>query len=204
MPAACTDSVNEKKATGLLLFLLITVISPALAEKRVRDERDNAFGWLQVEGAMMESACRLEMASRSQTVLLPATGTGELLKPGDTGTPATFYLRLQGCMRSAGKVINTRNNTLAWSARQPLVSLRFLGPADAHAPELFQVNGAKGIGLRLRDASGNVLRPGEYSAPIFLSAGDNSLRFTVVSERTAATLSADGYRAIIEFQLNYH
>jgi type 1 fimbria pilin len=72
-----------------------------------------------------------------------------------------------------------------------------------NVPELFQVQGAEGIALRLRDASGNTLRPGTAGAPLFMNPGDNTLMFTVAVERTAAPLLANSYRATLDFHLHY-
>jgi type 1 fimbria pilin len=166
-------------------------------------ETASAFGWLQVEGAMQESACHLEMTSRWQIVELPVVGSDKLLLPGNSAEPTPFYLQLQGCIRSGGFALNAQNNTLAWSSQQPLATLVFGGAADIHSPELFRVNGVQGMGLRLRDAAGHTLRPGIASQPLFLSPGSNELGFTVAPERTAAQLHAGGYGATLDFQIHY-
>ncbi|WP_278430916.1 fimbrial protein [Serratia grimesii] len=186
--------------TGLLW--LACGIAPVLAAPQDRDTA-STYGWLRVEGAMQESACHLEMASRWQQVELAPVGSDKLLRPGDSAEPTPFYLRLEGCIRSAGVALNSQNNTMAWSSQQPLATLVFAGVADDQAPELFRVNGAQGVGLRLRDAAGHTLRPGVASQPLFLSPGGNALAFTVAPERTAAELQAGEYGATLDFQIHY-
>lgn len=186
-----------------LMLLLTAGVAPAVAAEHDGEEVQGTAGWLYVTGAMREAACRLEMSSRWQSIELPAVSAYQLLRPGDSGEPTPFTLRLTGCMRSAGSVLNSQNNTLAWSSQQPIVTLTFSAAADAQTPELFQVKGAEGIGLRLRDAQGNTLRPGVESAPGFLTPGDNQLQFTLAPERTAAALKPDAFRATLDFKLHY-
>lgn len=195
--------VRRPGAKRAALMLLMAGVAPAVAAEHDGEEVQGTVGWLYVTGAMREAACRLEMASRWQSIELPAVSAYQLLQPGDSGEPTPFTLRLTGCMRSAGSVLNSQNNTLAWSSQQPIVTLTFTAAADAQTPELFQVKGAEGIGLRLRDAQGNTLRPGVESAPGFLTPGDNQLQFTIAPERTAAALKADAYRATLDFKLYY-
>lgn len=183
--------------------LLLLAATAADAAEHGGEEVQGTVGSLYVTGAMQEAACRLEMASRWQSIELPTVSAYQLLRPGDADEPTPFTLRLAGCMRSAGSVLNEQNNTLAWSSQQPIVTLTFAAAADAQTPALFQVKGAEGIGLRLRDGAGNTLRPGVASAPQFLIPGDNQLNFTVAPERTAAPLMADAYRATLDFQLHY-
>jgi type 1 fimbria pilin len=168
-----------------------------------RDEVQGTVGWLQVSAAMRETACRLEMASTRQSISLPSVSTHQLKVPGDRSEPTAFSLRLAGCIRSAGVVMNTQNNTLAWSSQQPLVTLTFSAPANADVPALFDVMGAEGVGLRLQDAQGNTVYPGVAGAPQFLSPGGNELVFFVTAERTPAALMANAFRATLDFQLHY-
>lgn len=191
------------KRAGLALLLLTAGVPPVSAAEHNGEEVQGTAGWLYVTGTMHEAACQLEMSSRWQSITLPAVGTSGLQRLGDSAEPTPFTLRLTGCLRSAGAVLNSQNNTLAWSSQQPIVTLTFSSAADAHTPVLFQVKGAEGIGLRLRDAHGNTLRPGVPSAPGFLTPGDNQLRFTIAPERTAAALQADVYQATLDFQLHY-
>ncbi len=191
------------KRAALMMLLLMAGAVPAVAAEHDGEEVQGTAGWLYVTGAMREAACRLEMSSRWQSIELPAVSAYQLLRPGDSGEPTPFTLRLTGCMRSAGSVLNSQNNTLAWSSQQPIVTLTFTAAADAQTPELFQVKGAEGIGLRLRDAQGNTLRPGVESAPGFLTPGDNQLQFTIAPERTEAALKPDAFRATLDFKLHY-
>lgn len=152
---------------------------------------------------MQEPACRVAMASHWQHVVLPPISTDTLQRPGDSAEPTRFYLRLEGCLRSAGNVADSQNNTMIWSDWQPIATLTFSGVADAATPSLFKANGVEGIGLRLRDAAGHVLLPGVKSHPQFLTTGDDVLYFSLAAERTSASLQAGNYNATLDFQIHY-
>ncbi|WDZ51805.1 fimbrial protein [Acinetobacter vivianii] len=166
-------------------------------------EVEGTIGWLYIEGVMYEAACRIQMDSRWQNIILPAVSTQSLTKLGDTGEVTPFHIKLEGCLRSAGRVMDQQKNTLAWSSQQPIVTMTFAGVATESNPNLFRVNGATGIGLRLIDSKGQQIRPGIRSEPWFLNPGDNTLQFSVALERTATKLMADSYNATLDFQIHY-
>lgn len=166
-------------------------------------EVEGSHGVLQVSGALTESACRLEMASAWQTVDLGDIGTARLKQVGDRGAPVSVQLRLQDCLRSPASQRDSRSGNLLWASAQPSVSVSFVAPADLNTPELVAVQGAQGLGLRVRDAQGRDVRLGERGAPLFLTPGNSVLRYTVAAERTAAELQAGAYRATVDFRLHY-
>jgi len=197
----CLHVRRRIKPSALLLMAAFSG-SGITAQHNGREVQGTA-GWLHVSGVMQEPACHLAMASRWQTVTLAPVGTDRLKRPGDNAEATPFYLRLEGCIRSAGEVADSNNNTVLWSDWQPIATLTFSGVADASTPSLFKVNGAEGIGLRLRDSSGNALLPGMRSHPQFLNPGDDMLYFTLTPERTAAPLLAGSYSAVLDFQIHY-
>ncbi|MBF8219169.1 fimbrial protein [Serratia ureilytica] len=164
---------------------------------------DGSSGVLYVRGALTESACRLEMASARQEIRLGDVATGRLQQMGDRGTPVTFRLQLQDCLRSPVGGRDYRTGALAWAPQQPAVTVSFSAPADADNPQLVRVNGAGGLGLRLLDAAGQDVRLGSRGRPLLLTPGQNSLNYTVAAERTAALLTPGAYRATVDFRLSY-
>lgn len=184
--------------SGLILLILAAGNAPSFAT-----EVQGNSGWLVISGAMHEIPCRMVMSSAQQIIDLPVLGSNDLQRPGDVAEPTSFSLQLEGCSRKAGTLMNVQNNTLAWSSQQPLATLTFFGLADSYAPDLFQVKGAKGIDLRLWDASGQVLRPGIAGTPLFLTPGDNKLKFTVAPVRTPTELVPSAFRTTLDFQIYY-
>jgi type 1 fimbria pilin len=188
---------------SVLLTLLATLSLSAVAAVHNGNEVGGTSGWLHIQGVMQEPACRVAMASSWQHVSLQPLSTDTLKRPGDSAEPTTFYIRLEGCLRSAGTVADSQNNTVVWSEWQPIATLTFSGVADSTVPSLFKANGVKGIGLRLRNAAGHVLLPGVKSQPQFLTPGDDVLYFSLAAERTSASLQAGNYNATLDFQIHY-
>lgn len=164
---------------------------------------DGANGVLRVHGALTESACRLVMTSAYQTVQLGDTGTGRLLAVGDRGTPVAVQLQLKDCLRSPANNRDERSGNLLWNPHQSAVSVSFVAPADANNPQLVQVRGASGLGLRMTDSQGRDIRLGSRGAPLLLTPGQDALHYTLVVERTRAPLQAGAYSANLDFRLNY-
>ncbi|CAI1103444.1 S-fimbrial protein subunit SfaG precursor [Serratia quinivorans] len=166
-------------------------------------EVEGASGVLFVSGALTESACRLDMDSAYQSVHLGTVGTGELLSPGSRGQPVGVKLKLRDCLRMSGQSLDERGGNLTWSTSQPAVSVSFMAPADQNNTQLVQVEGAKGLGLRLLDAQQHDVRLGSRGAPLLLNPGQSTLTYTVMPERTSAPLQPDAYHATVNFRMNY-
>lgn len=184
---------------GAVLILLLASQAQAADNMPV----DGASGVLRVRGALTESACRLVMTSAYQTVQLGETGTGRLQAMGDRGTPVVVTLQLKDCLRSPAKNRDERTGSVLWSTHQPAVSVSFAAPADVNNPQLVQVRGASGLGLRMTDNQGQDIRLGSRGAPLLLTPGQDVLNYTLVAERTGAPLQAGAYSAHLDFRLNY-
>ncbi|MEL5308187.1 fimbrial protein [Serratia nevei] len=166
-------------------------------------EVDGANGVLYVEGALAESACRLEMDSARQDLWLGEVATGRLAQPGDRGTSVAFELRLRDCLRGPAAIRDERTGSLSWTREQPVVRVAFNAPADADNPQLAKAQGVSGLGLRLLDADGRDVQLGGRGAPLWLTPGSNVLSYSVMPERTVAPLRAGAYRTVVDFALSY-
>jgi type 1 fimbria pilin len=185
------------RPVALLALSLITPLAQA------NWDVEGANGVLRINGALSEGACRLDMVSQYQEITLPAVPTSQLQRPGDRTAPVAFQLRLRDCLRSHGGSRDDRSGNLIWAAHQPTLSVSFLAPADADNPQLVQVQGTSGIGLRLTDDLQRDARLGSRGAPLFVAHGDDTLTWHVAAERTTAPLVAGAYRATVDFHLNY-
>lgn len=164
---------------------------------------EGANGTLWVQGALTESACRLEMGSTRQDIGLGEIGTGQLQQAGDRARPVTFELRLKDCLRSPAGSRDVRTGGLIWANEQPAVTVSFRATHDADNPQLVKAQGVSGMGLRMEDAQGRDVRLGSRGAPLLLMPGQNTLSYTVAPERTLANLMAGNYRAVVDFHLSY-
>lgn len=164
---------------------------------------EGANGTLYVQGALTESACRLEMESVRQDIAIGDVGTGRLQTVGARGEPVQFTLRLEDCLRSPAGSRDVRTGGLTWADNQPAVTVSFTATRDADNPQLVKAQGVSGLGLRLESAQGEDVRLGSRGKPLLLTPGQNTLSYRVTPERTPANLMAGSYRAVVDFHLSY-
>nr|WP_154325608.1 fimbrial protein [Pantoea sp. 201603H] len=185
----------------LTLGALVLFFPPAQAVDNA--DVEGANGTLYVSGALTESACRLEMSSVRQDVLLGEVGTGRLWTPGARGMPVRVDLRLEDCLHSSVASRDMRTGALTRAREQPVVSVSFSAVRDADNPALVKAQGVSGMGLRMEDAMGRDVRLGSRGAPLLLMPGQNTLSYTVMPERTRADLVAGSYQARVNVHLSY-
>lgn len=190
-------SHNGKVLGGLLLAFAL--VGGAHAE----DDIEGMNGLLNINGAMHETPCSLEMTSLHQTIDLGAVSTSQLQRPGDQATAVAFQLHFTDCQRTAGSIRSERTGNLAWSAFQPVLSVTFVAPADDDDPRLVKVQGITGMGLRLTDDVGRDVRLGSRGEPLFLALGSSTRTWKVQPTRTSAPLTSGAFRAVVDFRLNY-
>lgn len=167
-------------------------------------EAHSADNWnIQVRAGLMESACRLEMASDYQDVRLGETGTAQLQQPGAQGAPVVIQLRLRDCLLTSTNNDDEHSDHKLWRSYQTAVSASFVAVADAENPQLVKVNGVSGVALRITDALGRDIRLGNHTAPLILTTGHDTLSYAVTPERTRAPLKTGAYSAQLNFRLNY-
>ncbi|WP_273855342.1 fimbrial protein [Serratia liquefaciens] len=183
---------------GMMLWLL-----PSAQAIGDNADVEGANGILYVHGALTESACRLEMTSAYQDIVLGETSTGRLQTIGARGEPVGFVLRLADCLRSPAGSRDVRFGGLTWANNQPAVTVNFNAVRDADNPQLVKAQGVSGLGLRLQERLGEDVRLGSRGKPLLLTPGQNSLNYTVTPERTPAALVAGSYHAVVGFHLSY-
>jgi type 1 fimbria pilin len=193
-----------KVAFGLALLLALGLSWGLVSSAQAAGvEVDGNVGVLHVQGALTESACRLDMTSAWQEVSLGEIGTGRLQSLGARGNPVQVQLKLRDCVASLSRNPDARSGNQYWSQGQPSVAVGFTAPADAGNPELIKVNGASGIGLRLTDSANRAVILGARNTPIFVTPRQDQLTYNIALERTAAPLVAGRFWSQISFRLNY-
>lgn len=163
---------------------------------------DGANGVLHVRGVLTESACRLAMQSVYQTVDLGRNSTSVFKYVGKKGTPISFNILLEDCMRSESRNHDQQDN-ITWSSNMPAMRIRFLAVSDNNDNRLIKVNGAEGIALELSDEKFNVIKPSILTKPKLLSTGGNILTYYITPVRTQSYLNAGDFQAQVRFQLIY-
>lgn len=204
MTVTQTYSGQERRRSVLMFLILFSAPSALLAAPSGFDDGliEGAHGILHVAGTMTESACRLDMASVDQTIEIGNVGSGELRHPGYRAAPVAVKFILRDCIRHETFSRDILGG-VSWSTTQPTISVTFTGIADADNPQLIQVRGASGMGLRLTDSSHHNVTLGQLSPPQFLSPGSEMLTYYVVPERTASPFAGGAFSANVNFRLNY-
>ncbi|EGT5658712.1 type 1 fimbrial protein [Citrobacter braakii] len=164
---------------------------------------DGEHGVLTVHGMLSEGACHLDMTSSFQQVSLGATAFSTLTTPGSEGQQVPFQVKLTDCSRSGGDQSDQYHGTTTWDSIQPVVTLSFTGVSDPDMPYLLKVTGVSGIGLKLSDPQGRIVRPGERGQPLIITPGDNEVEYTVTPVRTPAPLGRGAFRAVSNFEVSY-
>ncbi|ORM66521.1 hypothetical protein HA45_01135 [Pantoea rodasii] len=186
----------------LCVSIVVMLFSPLALAVFKNGAIESHFGVLRVYGTLTESACYLDMHSADQSIDLGNITTANFHNVGDQGPLIPVSLKLHDCLRNASDPQRERDN-VAWSAYQPAVSFSFNGVEDAANPELFQAQGVKGIGLRLKDASFNNMIIGQRGKPVLLQPDDSQVVYYIAAERTRGELRAGNYSANINFRLSY-
>lgn len=169
---------------------------------RASDSSDQT-AFFQVTGSLLESACYLDPGSTYQELALGELNTASLGRPGDQGAPIALELKLRGCVRIDGGRQDAQTGSLLWNSVEPLVSLTFRAVVDPDSPDLVNVIGAGGFGLRLTDVQGADVRLGRMAPAWFLTPGDNQIIYYIRPERTTASLRPGHFRASLNVNLNY-
>ena len=164
---------------------------------------DGAHGEIHVHGSLTESACRLATTSAWQDIPMGNTGTAQLRHIGERGKAVRFEIKLEDCASSASRMRDSFTGNVSWSNRQPSVSISFKAPLDPDNPELIQVNGASGLGLRLTDMLGRDVRVGGHATALQLTPGNNQLVYIIAPERTRASLVAGDWWSMNNIGLDY-
>lgn len=164
---------------------------------------EGEHGELHIYGTLSEGACRLDMRSAYQEVMLNNLVTSTLRHPGDSAEPTPFVVRLLDCQRTRGEQTDSQTETVTSDAIQPVLTITFVSALNPEEPSLFKMEGISGAGLQLRDSRGRLIHPGERSIPQFVSPGSNQLAYTIVPVRTRAPLVAGEFRAVVDFRINY-
>ncbi|OAT31259.1 MrfE family protein [Buttiauxella brennerae ATCC 51605] len=188
------------------MFLMVMMLSSPVLRAQTVDtgEVDGQHGQINVDGIMTESPCMLDMVSDFQEIELGVINNAQLRKPGDQGPRVEFDLTLRHCLSSDSRLTNQSNGTVSGASDQPVMYMEFVSANDGTNPDLIQVKGIHGVGLRLKDDRYHVVHLGEFTAPLFLNSGQNMLKYNIAIERTSEKLVLGPFHAMVDFKIHYY
>lgn len=164
---------------------------------------DGEHGELQVHGWLLEGACQLDMVSVSQEVELQSISKSVLLKPGNSGQPVPFSLRLLNCLPVGGTQTDLTTGNIIREKYQPVATVSFLAKTDNDNPRLIAITGVTGFGLMLKNEVGRQIDIGSQDKPVFVEPTNDQLNYFVVPVRTSLPLTTGNFRAVVNFQVSY-
>lgn len=199
-------AIRIRKSSHYLNLGCLAILIGLMSDAQAKQDNwyvEGANGTLYVHGALTESACRLEMESARQDIILNDIGTGRMQSIGARGNPVRFELRLADCLRSVGSKHDSRTDSTTWSNTQPALTVSFRATRDLDNPQLVKAEGISGVGLRFENDRGEDVRLGSNGKPLLLMPGQDILSYTVTPERTPAELVVGSFKAVVDFHLSY-
>lgn len=177
------------KINGFTLFLLLNICILAPAESAPSQN----FGLVNMAGAIIETACTIDMLNRDQTIDMGTIPVSKIARDGQ-GLTHPFSIKLVNC------VLSRHDKTLPdWRYFQ----ITFDGSStDA---SLFGVKGeAKGVALKIADNLGNIAIPGVPLPLAEIAPKDTPLNYSLQIVSNQKNLYAGEYSATVKFKMDYY
>lgn len=164
------------------LFLLLC--GPAWASSS-----SGGSGRVSVQGSIVDSACAIATDSREQEIEIGGFSIEEMIRNGH-GPARAFSIRLVNCvLERAGKP--------NWET----FSITFDGIRDR---DNFSAAGtASGISLRISDADGRIIIPGQAQPRKNIHPEKMALDYSITPVTNSEPLRPGNYSSIIKFRLDY-
>jgi len=152
----------------------------------------SGWGIVNMEGAIIDSACAISSESRDQTIDMDTVPTGEIIQEG-FGRSKPFSIKLINC-----ELTRPHSSLPGWQYFQ----VTFDGNVDG---KFFGIDGdAKGIALEIKDSQGNSAIPGEAMPMREISHGSMKLDYTMRLVSNKQLLVSGRYKSSIRLKMAYY
>ncbi|MCP1107083.1 type 1 fimbrial protein [Serratia nevei] len=168
--------------------LLLAALSP-VARAAVFSQGE---GRVNMQGAIIDTACAIATESREQIIDIDITSMGEITRQGK-GRDRSFAIKLINC------ILERPSKELPdWKQFQ----VTFDGEADG---DLFGVHGeAGGVAIMIYDEQGNVALPGEPLPASAIIPGDMTLKYSMTLVSNNQPFKAGSFSSAVRFKLDYY
>ncbi|MGQ5793292.1 fimbrial protein [Serratia sp. IR-2025] len=171
------------------IYLVISFLFSLLLFSTAVNASVQGWGKVNMQGAIIDSACAIAVESREQTIDMETLPLSDIIRDGQ-GHSKNFSIRLNNCVLE-------RPGKKNWKHFQ----VTFDGEADGR---LFGVMGeASGVALQITNPNGVVAVPGEALPIGDISPGDMQLDYTMKLVANNHALKAGDYFSLIKFRLDY-
>ncbi|WP_068794414.1 fimbrial protein [Erwinia tasmaniensis] len=149
-------------------------------------------GIVNMEGAIMDSACAIAAESRDQTIDMDTVPVGNIVREG-YGPAKSFSLKLIHC-----ELDKSHPKSPQWRNFQVM----FDGEVDGN---LFGINGeAAGIALEIKDTLGNIAKPGEAMPLREIIPGSLKLDYMLRLVSNNKVLKPGPFNSSVRFKMDYY
>lgn len=150
------------------------------------------WGRINMQGAIIETACAIDTGSRYQTIDMATLPFGQIIREG-RGQSLAFRIHLVNC------VLGRINPALPdWRRFQ----ITFDGSPDTGG---FGVSGAaRGVALQITDERGYIATPGEALPAVNIMPGEMLLNYSLRLVGNQQVLRAGDYYSTVRFKLDYY
>ncbi|CAI0742356.1 PAP fimbrial minor pilin protein precursor [Serratia proteamaculans] len=175
-----------------LFYLMLLAMYAGAPAVQAAPTASAGHGSVSMTGAIIDTACAIDIGSRAQAIVLPTLPVGQLIREGQ-GPTQPFAIRLVNCTLS-----RPDPRLPDWQTFQ----VTFDGPADG---KRFRITGAAhGIALQIADGDGRIALPG-VSLPLqAVKPGTLELPYTLRLVGNTERLRPGDYRAAVRFKLDYY
>lgn len=142
------------------------------------------LGRVSMQGSIIDTPCAIATDDLEQTIDLGITTMGDIVQDG-RGTEQKFSLHFVNCDSGAGS---------------HEFQTTFDGPAQG---DVFNLDGASGVGLQVIDSAGNVAIPGKPMPAIILTADNQRVDYTLRLMGNNHQLKAGNYHSVLRFKVDY-
>jgi type 1 fimbria pilin len=175
-----------------LLYLMLLALCAGQPASQAAPTASAGHGSVSMTGAIIDTACAIDLGSRAQVIALSTLPIGQLISEGK-GPAQPFAIRLVNCTLSRPDPREPN-----WQTFQ----VTFDGLADGTR---FHIAGAAhGLALQIADADGRIALPGVALPAQAVKPGTLVLSYTLRLVGNAQRLQPGDYRATVRFKLDYY
>ncbi len=191
---------NTKKKT-LIIALSAVISAAAFADDpapAAPSGSDQGSGRIHFTGTVINAPCSIAAGDEDINVNMGQVANKVLESGNKYSQNVNYTIHLQDCDLTAQTA-----GTVAYPAMSK-VAVSFAGTPDSSLSELLANTGsAKGAGIRLIDANGDLLKVGDTSKDINLVTGNNELVFAARVEANSQPVSTGTIVSQATYALNY-
>lgn len=174
-----------------VVHMAVCCLFPRAVISASTGDPDAGWGTVKMQGSVIDTPCTIALDSLEQTVDMGSLPVADIIRDGRSKHKA-FVINLVNC------TLTHYGNKTPWTSFQ----ITFDGRCDG---DFFGIEGAaSGIALRLTDAKGLTVIPGQALPLTDITPGRMQLNYTLALVANHETVKPGNYFSLIRFMFNYY